>query len=232
MRNLALIPIRTGSKRLKNKNTREFFGKPIFLHTLEHARESGLFDTITVSTESEKVARMCEEYGFPVPFMRPPELATDKVQLVDVVSFVLGKFSELGNEFDNLCMLWATAPMRTADNIREAYMMFEDDTDAVVGVTEFDLPVFCALQENKKGFMVPLFEKYHKLPRSKQPQAFVDNSSMCWVRVSAFQKHGTWLPPNLKGYWMPRCCSVDIDSEEDWKLAEYYYKRHSLGDQT
>lgn len=227
MRNLAIIPVRMGSRRLPEKNIRPFFGKPIFVYSLEQARKADLFDEILVSTESRKVRELCAEHGLDLPFMRPDELATDTTQLVDVIRHVLDAYKDRGQTFDNFCLLWATAPLRTATDIRKAYQLLDPETEAVVGVTEYDLPVFCALEENQAGYLVPVFEEYQKLPARDQPEVSVDNGSLCWVRVSAFDKHGTWLPPRLKGYRMPRDVSVDIDTEEDWQLAEYYYRRRN-----
>lgn len=226
--NIAIIPIRMGSKRLPRKNVRPFFGKPIFVYTLEYARICGLFDEIIVSTESEEVRDICLEQGLKLPFMRPEELASDTAQLTKVIEHVLEEYERRGQTFDNFCILWATAPMRTDKDILDAYKLLGSDTEAVVGVSNYDLPVFCALRENEEGFMVPLFEEYQKLPSSQQPSVVVDNSTVCWVRVSAFFQHRTWLPPKLKGYWMPRHHSVDIDNEEDWELSEFYYKRYLL----
>lgn len=228
MSNLAIIPMRKGSKGLPDKNIRDFFGKPIFAYTLEHAKKSGLFDEIIISTDSQEIADLCREYGGNVPFMRPPEYATDTAQLVGVVKHVLETYEGEGRFFDRFCLLWATAPMRTSEDIKQAYAMLDDDTDAVVGVTDYDLPVFCALHADESSRLSPLFPEYQKLTRKQQPKAVVDNGAFCWVKRKAFQEHGTWLPPTLKGYWMPRHFSIDIDNEEDWDLASYYYQKYII----
>lgn len=226
MKNLAIIPIRMGSKRLPRKNIRDFFGKPIFVHTLEHARQSGLFNEIIVSTEAEEVREICREYGLELPFIRPEVLAGNKAQLVHVLKHVLDEYQHRDEMFDNFCMLWATAPMRTADDIRAAYDLLKDDTDAVVGTTHFDRSVFSGMRRGSGGYIAPLFPDKLRLPSVEQPEVFVDNGSMCWVRTTAFREHGTWLPPKLKAYLMPRHCSVDIDTQEDWDLAKYYYRKY------
>ena len=220
--------MRAGSKRLENKNFRDFFGKPIFVYTLEYARRSGLFDEIFVSTESEEVRNLCVKHGFDVPFLRPDELATDQAQLVHVIRHTLDTFEERGKEFENFCILWATAPMRTAQDIKSAHAMLEGDTEAVVGITDYDLPVFCAMRFSGDCLLEPLFPEYQKLPGSKQPKVVCDNGTMCWVKTRAFYEHGTWLPPKLKGYFMPRRYSVDIDTHDDWNLAAYYYENYFL----
>jgi N-acylneuraminate cytidylyltransferase len=229
MSNLAIIPIRMGSKRLKNKNIKEFFGKPIFLYTLEHASTCGIFDEIFVSTESELVAKMCADHGYDIPFMRPAELAQDTTKLVEVCAHALKEYEKRNQTFKNFCLLWATAPMRTAEDIVHAYKMLDEETDAVVAITNYDLPVFCAMYMDDQYRLDPVFPQYMKLSSGEQPKAFCDNGSMCWVKVRAFLKYHTWLPPRLKGYWMPRHRSVDIETIEDWRLTEYYYQLDNKG---
>lgn len=228
MSNLAIIPIRQGSRRLPGKNIRDFFGKPLVAYTLEYARKSGCFDEIMVSTDAPEIADICRAHGAAVPFLRPAELATDTAQLVDVVRHVLKNYAGRGVLFDNFCLLWATAPMRTADDIRQAYAMFDTQTEAVVGVTSYEISVFSGFQMDAEHGLVPLFPATLRLPSSKQPPVCAVNSSLCWVRVRAFEQHNTWLPPRLKGYLMPRRFSVDIDTQDDWDLAEYYYRKYFL----
>lgn len=229
-KNLAIIPIRMGSKRLPRKNVRDFFGKPIFLYTLEAARNSGLFSEILVSTESEEVRDICRTNGLDLPFMRPDELANDKAQLVQVIEHVLGEYDKIGLYFDNFCILWATAPLRSNEDIQKGYSMLDVDADAVVGVTDYNLPVFCAQSMDDFGGLCPIFPDMLRLPSAKMPNAVCDNGSFCWVKVDSFKRHNTWLPPKIKGYWMPKNRSVDIDTEEDWKLAEYYYNSAKIKD--
>ena len=226
MSNLAIIPVRQGSKRLQKKNTRSFFGRPMFAYTLDAARESGLFDKIHVSTESEDVAKMCSEMGLSIDFMRPHELATDEARLNDVCAYIIKEYGQRGFRFDNFCILWATAPMRTAEDIQKAYSMLKDDVEAVIGVSDYNRPVYVGQKIDENGNLTPLFSDMLRQPRSKMPKVICDNGSMCWVRTEAHKKHDTWLPPKLKGYYMPRYRSVDIDTQEDWDWAEYCYTHY------
>ena len=228
MKNLAIIPIRLGSKRLPKKNIRLFSGKPLFMHTVEYAIESGLFDKIHISTESEEVVKLCRQEGIKIDFMRPVELARDQSRLQDVCEFVIKEYENRGEQYDNLCLLWATAPMRTHYDIENSYSMLSGHVNGVVGVTEYDLPVFCAQKIDGEGHIDPLFPDMLKLPGAQMPKAVCDNGSLCWVKMEAFKKYSTWLPPKMKGYHMSRRCSVDIDTEEDWHWAEYLYKKHFL----
>ena len=105
MRNLAIIPVRTGSKRLKNKNILDFFGRPMFIHTVEAAIKSRLFDEIHVSTESLEVVKICNQHNLPVRFLRDETLANDTANLVSVCAYVLDTFKNKYNKsFDNFCI--------------------------------------------------------------------------------------------------------------------------------
>jgi pseudaminic acid cytidylyltransferase len=224
-RNLAIIPVRAGSKRLLKKNLREFYGKPLFTYSINCALESELFDEIHVSTESDEVAAICVEYGITPEFMRPNCLATDTATLNEVCKFVIREYELRNKHFDKFCILWATAPLRTEKDISNGFKLLTDDTDAVVGVTNYDLPVFCAQQIGDNNNLTPIFPDMVNLSSRQFPKTVCDNGSFCWVKIDAYKKYGTWLPPRLSGYEMPRERSCDIDTEEDWKHALYLYEQ-------
>ena len=106
----------------------------------------------------------------------------------------------------------------------KSYECLTKDADAVVSVTTYDLPVFCAQEVNSKGFLVPNFPDMFWLPSQKMPQVYCDNGALCWVRINAFHKESSWMPKNTKPYIMDKSRSVDIDTEEDFKIAESVWK--------
>jgi len=226
MKNLAIIPVRTGSKRLRNKNTLDFFGKPMFIHTVEAALKSGLFDEVHVSTESQSVVNICSDYGLSVRFLRKKELAADSASLESVCSYVLDTFINKDNKiFDNFCLLWATAPLRTSQDITRSYELLTGESDGVVSVTNYDLPIFCAQQKNTDGFLTPNFPDMFWLPSQKMPDVCCDNGALCWVRVQAFRNEGVWMPKKTRPYYMEKARSIDVDTQEDLDLARYYYSK-------
>lgn len=224
-KNLAIIPSRLGSKRLPRKNIKEFFGKPLFLYTLNSAIDSGLFDEIHVSTKSTEVVDLCEKAGMSPKFLRPESLATDDATLQMVFDYVINKYEALGYKFDNFCILWATAPFRTSKDIIDSYNMISTDVDGVIGVSNYDLPVFCAQKINSKKIISPLFPSEIRKSSKDFPKIVCDNGSLCWLKVSSFKKYKSWLAPNLLGYEMSREKSCDIDTLEDWNYAEYLYNK-------
>ena len=225
-RNIAIIPVRTGSKRLSNKNILDFYGKPMFMHTVEAAKKSGLFDEIHVSTESPEVIKICLDHDLPVRFLRKKNLASDEASLESVCFFVLDKYkNEYNIKFDNFCLLWATAPLRTSTDIIKSYEILSEQADAVVSVTTYDLPVFCAQEIDSDGFLVPNFPDMFWLPGQKMPLVYCDNGALCWVKVDAFRKEGSWMPKKTIPYMMDKLRSVDIDTEEDLNLAKYVFSQ-------
>lgn len=224
-RNLAIIPVRTGSKRLPQKNLLKFCGKPLFAHAISCSLEAECFDEIHVSTEDPGVLASSREFGAGVGFLRPSHLADDDATLQQVCEFVIAEYERKGFEFDCFCIVWATAPLRTAEDILEGYGLLSEDIDAVIGVTHYDLPLYCAQEIDREGVLQPIFPKMLRKPANEMPKVVCDNGSFCWVRTSSFKKYGTWLPPKIRGYVMPRSRSVDLDTEEDWQNLLFLHQR-------
>ena len=121
MKNLAIIPARSGSKGLVDKNIKLLDGKPLIAYSIEAALQSGVFDMVMVSTDSEKYAEIAWNYGAQVPFLRSAETSSDTASSWDAVAEVIENYRKLGTVFDTFMLLQPTSPLRTAQNIREAY---------------------------------------------------------------------------------------------------------------
>jgi len=229
MKNIAIIPIREGSTRIPQKNFRDFFGKPMFLYTYEAAKESGLFEDIVISTDSKKVLAICKARGVTVPFVRPDALASDQASLNDVCLHTLEEMKKKGKQYDNFCLLWATAPMRDCQDIRAAFDLLAGnaETEAVTGVTDC-YQYYPAHIVDAQGYIQPLvcLENMTTVRTQDVPKTFVDNSSMCWTRCESFFKQKTWMPKKTKGYYMPRHKSVDLDTHEDLEILSFYFAKY------
>ncbi len=229
-RNIAVIPVRGGSTRVKKKNFIDFFGKPMFVHTYDAAVESGVFDDVVISTDSDEALEICRQRSIPVPFVRPAELGGDTVSLNDVLIHALEEMKKKGKSYDNLCLLWATSPLRNAEDIRKAYKMLEGkkEADAVIGTTDC-FHYYPAHINDEKGFIKPLviFENMTSVRGQDLAPTFVDNGSLAWVRVPALIKEKTWMPKKSVGYYMPRQRSVDVDTPEDLELLSFYFRKYA-----
>lgn len=229
MRNLAVIPARSGSKGLPDKNILPLNGKPLLAWSIDAARQSGMFDTIYVSTDSEKYAEIARQYGAEVPFLRSAEASTDTASSWDVLKEAIINYQKLGKAFDSLMMLQPTSPLRTAEDIRGAFqLMTQRNATAVVSVCNTDCsPLWCnTLPENQcmDGFLSPaaLF------PRQALPQYYQLNGAIYLLVVDNFLKKGRLVyDQGCYAYVMPSERSVDIDGAVDFAIAEALLHRSS-----
>lgn len=135
---------------MPGKNIRLLAGKPLIAYTIEAALESGVFDCVCVSTDDEEIARVAREYGAEVPFMRPAHLADDTARVIHVSRHALEFFAERGHKYESLCVLQPTSPLRTANDIRDAYALFhKNDANYLAGIVAWEHPPFWAFEKRE-----------------------------------------------------------------------------------
>lgn len=221
MKNLAIIPARSGSKGLKDKNIKLLDGKPLLAYSIEAAKNSGIFEEIYVSTDSKLYADVAIEYGASVPFLRSEKNATDTASSWDVVRETLSQYEEKGRVFDTVTLLQPTTPLRTADNIKEAYEVLQrNNINAVVSVCEVEhSPLWCnTLQQD--GSMENFIRKdISILPRQKLDTYYRINGAVYMVKIPYFKTCKTIYDKNCTAYIMDKEKSIDIDDEFDFKLV-------------
>lgn len=224
---IAIIPARGGSKRLPRKNVVDFLGKPIIAWTIEAARAADRFTRIVVSTDDDKIAAVAREFGAEVTD-RPTALAGDRSGVVEVCLELLDREEESGRRYDLFCCLYATAPLRTADDIRAVVDLVKPgDCDFAMAVTEYDLPPYRALERGKDGTLTPFWPDLIEVKSQDVPPLVVNNGSTYAATVTAFRQHKTFTGPNVQGHVMPRERSTDIDEAAD--LARAIEQAHKLG---
>lgn len=225
MRLSCLIPARGGSKRLPRKNVIDFLGRPIIAYTIEAAQASGLFESVTVSTEDAEIAEIAKRYGATVAF-RSKTLAGDTARIVDVCLDYLHSQTAAGRLPDALCCLLATAPLRGPEDIRAVCgRVISGQCEFSMAVTTYDLPPFQALRDDGNGRLVPMWPELASLRSQELPSLCVDNGSTYCVSVPAFREQKTFYGTRLGGYPMPREKSVDIDEQADLDLALYWAQK-------
>jgi N-acylneuraminate cytidylyltransferase len=219
MPNLCIIPARGGSKRIPRKNIKDFLGKPIIAYSIEVALKSGLFDEVMVSTDDEEIAEIALQYGAKVPFIRSKENADDFATLSDVIEEVKTHYSDSFIYFDRICCILATVPFVTADLLTETLQkMVEEQLDSVRPIIKFSYPPQRAvkLADNKICFVYPEFSK----TRSQDLEPIYHDSGMFyWMD---YTKGLTGL--NKGAIIISEKFAQDIDSVEDWEIAEFKYK--------
>jgi CMP-N,N'-diacetyllegionaminic acid synthase len=219
---IAIIPARSGSKGLKDKNIKPLAGKPLLAYTILAAKESGAFDEIFVSTDSLHYANIAKEYGASVPFLREHCLATDAASSWDVVKKALLQYRDMGNKFNVTVLLQPTSPLRTADDIRYSITMYhEKNANSIVSVCEVDhSPLWCNtlpkdlslkkfIKNNIKNKSRQFLEKYYRI-----------NGALYVVDVGYLMRSANIYRDRCFAYIMPKVRSVDIDDEYDFLMAE------------
>lgn len=225
--NIAVITARSGSKGLKDKNIKLLNGKPLFVYSIEAAKKSGCFDCIHVSTDSQEYARIAENYGAEVPFLREKNLASDTADCWDAVRSVLHKYEQKGQYFEHVMLLQPTSPLRNAEDIQNSFsLMKEKRSSAVIGVCEMEhTPLWSNVlpeDKNMKGFQKPEYE----IPRQQLPAYYRINGAIYLVNTDFLMKHGNLYDKDSYAYVMPKERSVDIDSAVDFLLAEVYLREN------
>jgi len=224
---ICIIPARGGSKRLHKKNIVQFRGKPIIAYSIEAAIQANLFERIIVSTDDQKIARCAKDFGA-VIHLRSPELSTDTAKVVDVCAYILEEESKAGRIYDILCCLYATAPLRTSEDIRNILRLLEDDNcDSAMAVTNYHFPPHQALKLDKSQHLIPAWPDMINMMSQEVPDLIVDNGSTYAVEAAVFKEKNSFLGNHLKGYIMPRIRSVDIDTQEDLDIANIFFERHT-----
>ena len=223
MNNIAIITARGGSKRIPRKNIRMFCGKPIIEYSIEAALGSHCFDHVMVSTDDREIAEIAEKAGAEVPFLRSRENSGDYATTADVIREVLLEYQKRGVEFTCACILYPTAPFVTAEKLRNAMTLLrEQNVDSVLPMVRFSFPPQRAFvcREGKLAFA----EKQYAMARSQDLEPmYHDCGQFCCFQTEAFLQKNSLVTDNVLGIEYPESEVQDIDTIEDWTLAELKY---------
>ena len=224
MTRICTICARGGSKGVKNKNIRDLLGKPLIAYSILQARESGLFDCIAVSSDSDEILSAAALWGADHLIKRPDELATDQAAKLPVIRHCVSEVERIaGRVFDVVVDLDATSPLRVAGDIVGSVQLLEERkaSNVITGAPARRSPYFNLVETDGEG--VARLSKQLAVPvvrRQDAPKCYDMNASVyVWRHDALFDSEklfgeGTYL------YAMPEERSVDVDSELDFKIVE------------
>lgn len=230
---IAIIPARGGSKRLPGKNIREFCGKPLLAWTIETATRSGVIDEIFLLTDNQEIAEIGRRYGLEQIFHLPAELADDNSYVGDAVKFFLDTQKQQGKIYKLVVLLEPTAPGRQVEHIKESVMIMNrnHDFDSLVGISQ--IPTNCGplkslilTEQNEVCRFIdkrPLKELNH-LTHNIEPTFFI-NSAVYIFRPNNFEQARSMWGERNYGYLMDNKYAFDINTSEDWLIAEIKMKK-------
>ena len=224
MKKIAIIPARSGSKGLPDKNIIDLNGHPLIYYTIKAAEDSGIFDEIMVSTDSEMYAEVAKECGANVPFLRSEVTSGDKAGSFDVVREVLSNYMELGKKFDHVALLQPTSPLRNSFDIIGTYNLIKEGAHSAVSISEVEHPVqwcFTLPEDNCLGE----FSKspYRFMRRQDLDKHYMENGAIYFVDAKKIMNTDyNFYADDCHCYVMPRERSIDIDGKIDLIVAKAY----------
>ena len=225
MSSIVIIPARGGSKRIPKKNIKEFMGKPMLAYSVEAAVESGIYDEVMVSTDSEEIAEIALKYGASVPFMRSEKTASDYATTTDVLLEVLDNYKKEGKEFDILSCLYPTAPFVTGKKLREAYEAFlSSDGDSLVSVVPFSYPPQRGFVYDENGYLSYREPQYMNTRSQDLPKMYHDAGQFYFTKTASFYKNLSFAVGRSVPYVLSETEVQDIDNDDDWTMAEIKLK--------
>lgn len=220
---LAIITARGGSKRIPRKNIKEFCGKPILCYSIEAAKKANVFDEIMVSTEDAEIAQVAKKAGASVPFFRSADTSGDYASTDDVIMEVLRSYQKINQDFDAFCCIYPTAPFLSGERLRSAMELLAE-ADSVMPVVPFSYPPQRGLVINQKGFVERQFPEYATARSQDLLKIYHDCGQFYACRTDAFLKAGTTDVERLLPLILSEMEVQDIDTIEDWEMAEIKYK--------
>ena len=223
---IAIIPARIGSKRIKNKNIKDFCGKPIIAYSIQAAIKSKLFDRVIVSTDSKKIAKVAKKYGAEIPFLRSKKLSNDFTDTQNVIEHAIKSIRKKNNNtLKAVCCIYATAPFLKKKDLINGLRIFKSGKwIAVFSATTYSFPVFRSFTKNKNSGLKMFFPDNFKKRSQDFKAVFHDAGQFCWAKPIdwinkkiAFNNRSTIVE-------LPNWRVQDIDTLGDWKRAELKFK--------
>lgn len=226
---IAIITARGGSKRIPKKNIKEFCGKPIIAYSIRAALDSGIFDEVMVSTDSEEIAEIARAYGAKVPFMRSAKTSDDFATTADVLMEVLERYQEMGRTFDVMSCIYPTAPFVTPQKLQSAYdTLKKEQAVMAMPVVAFSYPPQRSYVLNGNMLEMKWKENYNKRSQDLE-KMYHDAGQFYMYQVDAFVRLKGQMTESIVPVIVDEMEVQDIDNETDWKLAEMKYQMMKNG---
>ena len=226
---IAIIPARSGSKRIKNKNIKKFNKKPIIYWSIKSAINSKLFDTVIVSTDSKKIKKIAEKYGAKVPFIRPKNLSGDFIPTRDVIKHALNYLKKNLKKTNDFCCIYPTAPLLEKNTLIKSYKIFNKfkKKKYIFSAVKFSYPVQRGFYITKKNKIKPMFKKNFKKRSQDLKNIYHDAGQFYMGTVGMIKKKINIFSNEAYPVVLDESLVQDIDTITDWKIAEIKFKKKS-----
>jgi pseudaminic acid cytidylyltransferase len=228
LKKIAIIPARGGSKRIPNKNIKDFFGKPIISYAIEAAMKSGLYDEVMVSTDSDEIASVALKYGAKVPFIRSTENSNDFATTVDVLCEVLEWYEKQNIKFQYATCIYACAPFVNSKVLQDSFeILIKKNCDCVFPILAYSHPIQRALKLSETAKITAFDDSNSNARTQDLDKAFHDAGMFYTFDVDKLFVNKSLRTLNTFAIEIDELHAHDIDTENDWVLAELKYKLFS-----
>tara|TARA_E500000178_G_C16913455_1_gene703771 strand:- start:359 stop:1048 length:690 start_codon:yes stop_codon:yes gene_type:complete len=225
---IAIIPARKGSKRIKNKNIKIFYNKPIIYYSIKTAINSKIFDKVFVSTDCSKIANISRKYGAEVPFLRDEKLSDDYTVTSEVIKNFYKKIKNSYKNIKFICCIYPANPLLSKSNlIKASKILLKNNYDYVFSATKYQHPIQRAFYKtNKKIFMY--YPNYSKVRTQDIRESYHDAGQFYFGKVNSWLKNKKIFSNNSEFIEIARNQCCDIDNSEDWNFAKILFKNKGL----
>lgn len=230
---LAIIPARSGSKGLPNKNIKNLCGKPLMAWSIEAGLQSRYIDEVVVSTDSEEYAKIAREYGAQIPFLRPMELSLDTSTTFDSIKHTIDFYkSQLNKTFDYIVLLEPTSPLREVKDIDQAIEMLflNQNVEAIVGIckTESQNPAFLINLTHTNIIEGYTNKNFKPIRRQEIEDVYFFEGTIYISKTETLLQKQNFYHHKTMGYIVPKWKSLEVDDEDDFFMIETMMKKHIL----
>ena len=224
-KNIAIIPARSGSKRIPKKNIKNFIGKPIIAYSIEMAINCKLFNKVIVSTDNEEIKDVAIKYGAEVPFIRPKEIADDFTGTHEVIGHAVKWLEDKGEIIDYACCIYPTAPLIEKDDLKKGFELIKTGKwISVMAATNFSYPIFRSFENLPDGGLKMVFPEHYNSRSQDLPEIYHDAGLFYWAKPEIWKKKPVRFSEKNTIIKIPNYRIQDIDTLDDWKRAEIIYK--------
>jgi len=232
---VALIPARSGSKRVIGKNIKRLNGHPLIAYTISAAINSKVFTDIIVSTDSEEYAEIAKYYGASVPFLRPSEYASENSPDIEWVSFTLQRLKQMGKNYSHFSILRPTSPFRKAETIKRAYKLFiksenADSIRAIEDCSQHPAKMWSLQSDSMSPILIGENNgvPWHSCQKNSLPKIFVQNASLEIANTKVVFENNSISGERIIPFITQDYEGYDINRPKDWIYAEYLCNKTPL----
>ena len=222
---LAIIPARHGSKRIKNKNIKIFFGKPIIYYAIKNAIKSNIFDDIIVSTDSKKIAKISNKFGARTPFLRSKKLSNDKTNTISVIIDAINQMEKIGKNYDFVCCIYPANPFLNPKNLIKAFNIIknEKNIDYVLTGVAYQHPIERSFKIRNNKIVSLQIKKINSRTQDLY-DSFHDGAQFYFGKTNKWKSKKPIISKKSKIIVLDQLNSQDIDYPSDFEMAKIKFK--------